>query len=78
MYTTIKLQMQTKGDLEKYREYANETYEEILRKLLYIADTAKLEPHLSKKTIFDIEAARKRIRSGSYYTEAEAKKILGL
>ena len=78
MVTTIKLQEKTKSNLDKYREYRNETYEELVRKLIYIADTAKLEPHLSKQTILDIEAARERIKKGQYYTEADVKKMLGL
>ncbi len=78
MVTTIKLQEKTKGELEKFREYKNESYEEIVRKLVYIAETAKTEPHLSKQTILDIEAARDRFKRGEYYTESEAKKILGI
>ena len=78
MVTTIKLMEKTKDDLEKFREYSRESYEEIVRKLIYVAETAKNEPHLSKKTIEDIEAARERIRKGSFYTEDEAKRILGL
>ena len=78
MATTIKLMEKTKKDLEKFREHNRESYEEIVRKLIFIAETAKVEPHLSKKTILEIEAARERIREGNYYTEREARKILGL
>jgi hypothetical protein len=78
MVTTMKVQETTKQELEKYREYKNESFDEILKKLLYIADTAKHEPHLSKQAIQDIEAARKRIKKGNYYTENEARKILGV
>ncbi|MCH7902704.1 hypothetical protein IIC68_03040 [archaeon] len=78
MVTTIKLEEKTKKDLDKFREYARESYENIVRKLIYVAETAKKEPKLSKKTVLDIEAARTRIASGKYYTEKDAKKILGL
>jgi len=36
------------------------------------------EPKLSKKIILEIKEARKRIRKGEFYTEDEAKNILGL
>ena len=38
----------------------------------------KKDPKLSKESIQGIEAARKRMNKGHYYTEEEAKKILGL
>ena len=78
MVTTIKLMEKTKNDLNDFREYKNESYEEIVRKLIYIAETSKKEPALSKKTVEEIESARKRINAGEFYTEAEARKILGL
>ncbi len=78
MVTTIKLMEKTKENLNEFREYKNESYEEIVKKLIYIAETTKKEPVLSKKTIEAIEAARKRISSGEFYTEDEARKILGL
>jgi hypothetical protein len=36
------------------------------------------DPKLSKKTIQEIKEARERIKKGEFYTETEAKKILGL
>lgn len=36
------------------------------------------EPKLSQKTIKEIKEARERIKKGEFYTEEEAKKILGL
>ena len=46
--------------------------------LVGIAKTVKKEPKLSKEAMERIEAARKRIRTGDFVTEAEAKKRLGL
>ena len=78
MVTTIKLMDKTMDGLDRCREHPRESYEEIVRKLIYIAETAKKEPGLSKKTVQEIEKARKRIMNNGYYSEQEAKKILGL
>jgi predicted transcriptional regulator len=78
MATTIKLEKETKRELDAFREYKNESYDEILRKILYIAKNVEKNPQLSKKTIREIEKARKRIQEGNFYTEEEMKKILGL
>ena len=76
--TTIKLNQKTKEDLNQFREYKNESYEEIVHKLVYIAKTAQENPKLSQQTVKEIEAARERIKKGEFYGENEMKKILGL
>ena len=76
--TTIKIGRKTKFGLDKYREHKNESYDSILKKVLYLLKFLKKSPELSIKTVNEIEAARKRIKAGEFYTEAEAKKILGL
>jgi hypothetical protein len=76
--TTIKLKEQTKKELDSFREYKNETYDEIVRKILYIAKNIGKNPQLSEKTIKEIKEARKRIREGNFYTEEEVREILGL
>ena len=76
--TTIKIHKDTKAEIDRYREYKNESYDELLRKILYIIKSIKKNPDLSKEAIESIEAARKRMDKGHYYTEEEAQKILGL
>ena len=76
--TTIKIHNDTKAEIDRFREYKNESYDEVLRKLIYIVKSIKKDPELSKEAIQAIEAARKRMDKGHYYTEKEAKKILGL
>jgi len=76
--TTIKIHKETKAEIDRFREYKNESYDEVLRKLIYIVKSIKKEPDLSKEAIQAIEESRKRVREGHYYTEEEAKKILGL
>ena len=78
METTIRLNVQTKQDLDRFKQYKNESYNELIRKLIYIAKLCESEPKLSQKTIKEIKEARERIRKGEFYTEAETKKILGL
>jgi len=76
--TTIKLYNETKSELDRFREYKNESYDEVLRKLLFIAKNIEANPKVSKETLRAITAARKRIAAGNYLTEKQAKKRLGL
>jgi hypothetical protein len=78
METTIRLNVQTKQNLDKFKQYKNESYNELIRKLIYIAKLCENEPKLSQKTIKEINEARERIKKCEFYTEAEAKGILGL
>lgn len=78
MATTVRLKEQTKEELNTFREYKNETYDEIIRKILYIARNVRKNPQLSKKTVTEIEEARRRIKEGDFYTEEEVKEMLGL
>jgi predicted transcriptional regulator len=78
MQTTVKLHEDTKHQLDKFREYKNETYDEVIKKVVFIAKMCKKQPELSKETIEAIEAARKRLKAGKFLTEEEARKRLGL
>ncbi len=77
-FTTIRVSPKTKGGLDRFREYRNESYDEILNKIVFVAKTAEKNPKLSQKTVREIEAARERIRKGSFYDEASVKKMLGM
>jgi len=76
--TTIRLNPSTKEKLDEFRQYKNESYDELVRKLIVVAKTCEKEPRLSQKTILEIKEARERIKKGDFYNEDEAKKILGL
>ena len=76
--TTIKIHKETKAEIDQFREYKNESYDEVLKKLIYIVKKIKKEPELSKETLKAIEAARERIKKGQFVTEEEARKRLGL
>jgi predicted transcriptional regulator len=78
METTIRLNPETKTRLDEFRQYKNESYDELVRKLITLARMCEKEPKLSQKTMQEIKEARERIKKGDFYTEEEAKKILGL
>jgi len=78
METTIRLNQITKIELDQFKQYKSESYDELVRKLIYLVKMCEKEPKLSQKTIFEIKEARERIKKGEFYTEDEAKKILGL
>lgn len=76
--TTIKIHEETKLELDLFREYKNESYDEVIKKVVFIAKTCKKEPKLSQETIQAIEKARERIKRGNFLTESEARNRLGL
>ena len=78
METTIRLNQVTKEQLDSFKQYKSESYDELVRKLIYLARMCEKKPELSQKTILEINEAREKIKKGDFYTEAEAKKILGL
>ena len=78
METTIRLNQNTKLELNNFKQYKNESYDELVRKLIHLVKICEKEPRLSQKTIIEIKQARENIKKGEFYTEEEAKKILGL
>ena len=76
--TTIKIHEDTKNELDQFREYKNESYDEVIKKVVYIAKICKKSPELSREAVEAIEKARERIKKGKFLTEDEAKKRLGL
>ncbi len=75
--TTVKLYKDTKSQLDLYREYKNESYDEIIKKLIYIVKTCKNEPWRSKETIKSIEMTRDRVKRGNLISEENRNKRLG-
>jgi len=78
METTIRIKPKTKEELDGFRQYKNESYDELVRKLVYLAKMCEKDPKLSQKSIQEIKEARENIKKHEFYTEEEAKKILGL
>jgi len=59
--TTIKLLEETKFRIEKLREYKRESYDDILRKILYILNTIKDEPENARRILEKISNLRQRM-----------------
>ena len=78
MATTVKLRNETKAELDLFREYKNESYEEVIQKLIFIAKHADKQPDISQQTAKDIQKARERVKKGIYLNESDARKRLGL
>ena len=78
MEKTIRLNQITKQQLNEFKQYKSESYDELVRKLIFLAKTCEKEPKLSQKSIIEIKQARENIKKGEFYTEEEAKQILGL
>ncbi len=76
--TTIKLQHTTKQALNQLREYPGESYDRLVQKALRIAELAQSKPRLSQATMREIAASRRRFAKGEFYTEEEAKQLLGV
>jgi len=59
--TTIKLLEETKLRIEKLREHKRESYEEILKKILYVLNVARDEPEKARRILERISELRKRM-----------------
>jgi len=59
--TTIKLLEETKLRIEKLREHKRESYDDILRKILYVLNTARDSPEKAKRILERIEDLRARM-----------------
>ena len=78
MATTIKIHEETKSKLDLFREYRSESYDDVIRKVVFIANNAKKDPKLSRETLEAISKARERIAKGKLVPEREARARLGL
>ena len=56
--TTIKLLEETKLRIEKLREHRRESYDDILRKILYVLNAARESPEKSKRILERISELR--------------------
>lgn len=59
--TTIKLLEETKLRLEKLREHKRESYDNILRKILYVLNVARDDPEKARKILERISELRERM-----------------
>tara|TARA_Y100000310_G_scaffold268360_1_gene280935 strand:- start:2374 stop:2601 length:228 start_codon:yes stop_codon:yes gene_type:complete len=67
--TTIKVQKETKLRLNKLKEYDLESYEQILRKMLFILSMCRKRPELAKKKLEQIDISIRRAREYENHKE---------
>ena len=59
--TTIKLLEETKLRIEKLREHKRESYDNILRKILYVLNVARDDPEKARRILERISELRERM-----------------
>jgi hypothetical protein len=80
--TTLKLEKETKDRLEKLREHKRETYDDIIRKIMYVLNTVRDEPSKAKAILEFIDEKRKRMfetefsKREEHIKEERANKII--
>ena len=78
-HTTIQVSSKLKRELDSFKEYARETYAEVIGRLVEQAredEESRLE--LSEETVKDIQEAREDLRKGRVKTSRMVRKALGL
>ncbi|MBI2530237.1 MAG: hypothetical protein HYW05_03800 [Candidatus Diapherotrites archaeon] len=76
--TTIQLDKSTKNQLDKLKEYKRETYDEVVKNLVEVAEILKKEPELKEEVLEEIAEARKHIRMGKGLTTKQLIAELGI
>jgi hypothetical protein len=72
--TTIKLLEETKLRIEKLREHKRESYDDILRKILYVLNTARDSPEKAKRILERISELRNRMLEEERQQKEDLKK----
>ncbi|OGJ21706.1 hypothetical protein A3K73_03100 [Candidatus Pacearchaeota archaeon RBG_13_36_9] len=74
--TTIKLSRKTKERLDSLKEHSKESYEETIKKMLYILNLIRKNPEFGGKVLGSIDKNIKRKREINKETNAKAPKSL--
>lgn len=70
--TTIKINKETKQRLDKLKEYSRETYEEVIKKLLFILNVSRKNPEKAQKILNRLDVKLKRkIKQSKPYQDGE-------
>ena len=72
--TTIKLLEETKLRIEKLREQKGESYDDILRKILYILNAARESPDKARRILEKISDLRTRMLEEERQQKEDLKK----
>lgn len=76
MVTSIQLDNKTKARLEKMKSFPKESYDDVVNRLLNVANDD--EGILSKHTIKNIEKSLAEIKAGKVVSHEQVKKRLGM
>jgi PHD/YefM family antitoxin component YafN of YafNO toxin-antitoxin module len=77
-YTTVLVHKETKQRLEEMKEYAKESYDEIINKLITITKLMESEGRLNEGALRDIAEAREQVRKGKGMSTKELMAKLGV
>ena len=72
--TTIKLSEETKLRIEKLREQKGESYDDIIRKILYILNAARDDPEKARRILEKISELRQRMIEEERQQKEDLKK----
>ena len=56
--TTIKIKKETKSRMDKLREHPRETYDDLIKKMLWILNTSKINPETAQENMQRIDKIR--------------------
>ncbi len=68
--TTIKITKKTKERLDNLKEYNRETFEEVIKKVLYVLNKSRKDPVSANRILQNID---KNIRRKKSYSEEKIK-----
>ncbi|MEX1151793.1 MAG: hypothetical protein WEB28_06935 [Nitrosopumilaceae archaeon] len=77
MLTTIQLEQKVKKSLTELKIFSNETYNDVIKRLVNII-TQENEEELSSKTIADIQKSLEDIKAGRVHDHEDVRKMLNL
>ena len=77
-YTTIMLHKETRERLASMKDYAKESYDEVINKLITVFEKMKTEGELTEETKKDIAIARRQIKEGKGISTKQLIERLGL
>lgn len=60
--TTIKIHKETKERLDKLKENSRETYEDVLKKMLFILNTSKKQPQKARSLMRRIDSSQENTK----------------
>lgn len=72
--TTIKLLEETKYRIEKLKEHKKESYDDILRKILYVLNLVREDPEKGRRLLEKIGNTRKQMLEEEKQREENLKK----